>query len=1770
MDQDLPDLNKFVVELNTVSPQDAESIAELVKSVLGLKDDIDQLHETVGALSAIFKTSQWTEAHLSNAHRSAINALLRLKQLSTTYPKLIPRTYSTSIKHRVKDRPLITTWTVTSTPYSPEQLQIARFLQAAVFIWCTNKFERIPNAILEVCAGIRRLLKGSYDCDWKFTTAPSEQLAILIEDAADPQHPLNHCIKGLKLLHGSFAGFTAFEPILQNAPIQRSDLPHKGTARSRLNIQNPITRAVYLPPKDLDIDEPRIELIVEEPEEAPSELGTFGQYARLREARYRTARENNYLPWAWESLNQYDLNCIIQGLKTEILPEHRTGALLALITLSCSVDLNELLKTRFVMEWDHLPGLQINLRDGHWGRGFPDFPGRFTPTSVQKAEFELQHDWLILPVPTLMYSMLLEITDLDTKSLAETLHLNSPNEAEAAMSLWLKSLRETSPALRATYARLRRILFDAEVREHGDELLASLVVNTVQFAPTVGYYYYSIPSNELVARYSAQLLKLGLEIIPICTRPDRFGSRLFLSPSKHTQVLSEQLIRMRAIDELPLPCDYSELVLAHAHMACYTAWMLQCATGHRAADQFSFTLSTLDDSGWSIIRDKVIDEGHQARLVRLSPIVQKQMQLYSQHLRGLAQRLAYIDESLAGEIGRMDSLPLLSGKVNYFFLLPMQLGRDLKKLGTAEVIGWLGKTGLWPSNLPRHWFISALRDKGLPGEWVSGAAGHIQAGQQPWSSSMSCPPNNIIEQWDVAVDAWLTELGFYPHPGIRVINKKKIPAAYSRAELRSGPIPRIISPEATLTLNQVKPLINSVLRERPWKELLENKSLQQEVQNAILTHPDTSTQSKIQTLNVLKRYLRIKSAGKYHSGFVLDGLSSEPSSVAYDHLIWVQRAEWLRAEFTRNFPAEPSLMRLPELSAWAILALSIETGITNKNHLFAALEAVTQHGLTHFRQHCWLEWQDKQKRQFRWWPGMLSILLLTEIYGRKTEIPPIREIHTSLSDILREQFDLVTQWPDQKRTQYLTAIETAMRAWQRHNLPGVLASYACDEIKTWAIPKNNLIRILSDQRSEQLKDLEDDAPRAFPAQHKLNTDFKIQKKALSDLQKIVRAFVGVDTSQHLHAGSQGTVNRTNTAKAIDQLIEAWSELGICSVLHLLAHYAKSVLKKKSHGHYFAASTVYDYVFTVGNPLLELAWNDDFADLESEDFADTYLQALNYSKNTEGRGRLGTRIRYFHDYLITHFDAAIVDFEKLDPAFAGSPSLVHAQIITVQEYQNAKSLLRTDVHAEIEEAELQTLALILIFRFGLRIGECFRLTLRDLVFIDQLPTVYVRQNKWGRPKSSSGFRQLPCWTMTEDELEILKLRLTTLNARFHGHKDVPIFCKSDNHEERISRFRLSQRLLQALKIATGNPACRIHHARHTFASAAIYVSTTHHLENHNQLSAWFPGQAGALERQWLGPTYSSRRLLHAISTHLGHAHLDTTFGAYTHSLDLAFSLHSQKCALTCPSDRQLAQWTGLTVGAIKMRRGRTKDQPHLFTSELIQSALKRQGVAKQDLVLHNHALPTLPPRQHPGIFSLKLLQLAIEGMIKGISIEEISIHFGLPNRQASQLQLAYNKLVADTGYLRFGTAQTHGYLDNNFYNALCDQINAYFAREPDSAKTILQIWRDNYRPRNTGLHLSKPEDCRLWEVFLHAIGAHKTVWTIKTQYHKRSATTESSEATSFTNYRRAYKLRDKLHKKNGLGQFHTTTQQKVTSRQLSQTEMHHILALWALKVELKID
>ncbi|MGV8826653.1 site-specific integrase, partial [Methylibium petroleiphilum] len=226
-----------------------------------------------------------------------------------------------------------------------------------------------------------------------------------------------------------------------------------------------------------------------------------------------------------------------------------------------------------------------------------------------------------------------------------------------------------------------------------------------------------------------------------------------------------------------------------------------------------------------------------------------------------------------------------------------------------------------------------------------------------------------------------------------------------------------------------------------------------------------------------------------------------------------------------------------------------------------------------------------------------------------------------------------------------------------------------------------------------------------------------------------------------------------------------------------------------------------------------------------------------------------------------------------------------------EYQAALKLLIEDPSADLRERRLQAVVLLLMFRAGLRSGECLGLRAADLICHEGQWIVLVRRNAYRNLKSDAGVRQVPLI----GPLDALEAELL---AGWRAHADETVgndrcgvlIGQHEAPRRLVDRQRLLDRITDALRAVTGRAGVRPHHLRHTFASRTALLLCLQTLPEDEALRAIVrrlvgPGEPEATRRLLLDTVEPSKRALRALSLAIGHASPATTLRWYVHVHEL---------------------------------------------------------------------------------------------------------------------------------------------------------------------------------------------------------------------------------------------------------------------------------------------
>lgn len=309
--------------------------------------------------------------------------------------------------------------------------------------------------------------------------------------------------------------------------------------------------------------------------------------------------------------------------------------------------------------------------------------------------------------------------------------------------------------------------------------------------------------------------------------------------------------------------------------------------------------------------------------------------------------------------------------------------------------------------------------------------------------------------------------------------------------------------------------------------------------------------------------------------------------------------------------------------------------------------------------------------------------------------------------------------------------------------------------------------------------------------------------------------------QNGFTASKRQKDRTAALQHIEQFLNETDKNG--PLLKLLVGWANILIRRGGRvKNRLAIRTVATYLSNIARPLLIHGHDiDDVQLLDAGEWQSLYDRVISDAKTACSRARRQNRLRQFHDYVMDTQAAPDVELEVTK----NSASLADTNIITPAEYQRALQLIGTSSQPE-RFRTMQSLALILGYRLGLRRSECAFLLLRDVAYAldyDEIPgELLIRANQFHTGKTYSATRRLPLWLLMPEE----KQKLIEWCQRRRGESTTKasdqhlLFCHSGNGTLPLGDKELFRPIQAALKTVSGDPSVRYHHLRHSFVSFTL--------------------------------------------------------------------------------------------------------------------------------------------------------------------------------------------------------------------------------------------------------------------------------------------------------------------------------------------------------------
>jgi integrase len=1430
---------------------------------------------------------------------------------------------------------------------------------------------------------------------------------------------------------------------------------------------------LYKPGDDSDAEEGAV--FLEYVETLPTPANDAGKFLECRArslasfAIQRFARDNQFLPNRWRALTDQEAVEFVaaahSALSANAQPDSRCRALVSSLVFITSHAPSALANFVLVENLDvSLLGTcmsehVIDVAQGVWWHMWPTLPGRFLPDRHQTPLLNPNTDWIPLPLPTVICAAL-ELGGGPPTLLAQRLQFTSL-ELEALHAEFCQFLRKG--ANRTSSARVRAHGFDYLMRQTGDDTFASAVQGTVEYAPYSPLYYFACRAEDAIAFHTSRLKAVGWTVQPaphIMADNVRFGSRL--QPSTLTlQDLVRQLSGDLANAHIAYGAGQSPETIARVHNAIskFTAAMAISATGHRQAKEYSFARWTLDlYNSQLMVADKILSTASSVRQVSIPQILAKQFNAYLLHLEFLAAKMTRYHPTLAAQIRTLTEPDAGSDSIPLLFLLSNDL-TELTPLSHEVLKASVGNAWPLPWNAARHLLEVETRVRGLSAEFNHYRAGHVSTGQQPYSPNSPLIPELVIARSAEIVDQVLEEQGWVVQAGLS--GRRRTSGHFERlsvSRITEPYLPAPIQKAQSLTRESSVKVVNAAIAQ--VKKALGKQtaldddaveSIRQEILNVSIEHPFLVAER----LNLLRMMLGTRRKTGEFRIRSLPGMAAqydEKPTFEPDAAWRVRQAVALRQGFLDILALHPSQSFEDALEriVFGLIAFSAFTAVKT---VAPALQACFSSAFT--LDNClWIDFPrrpegaDEDVREWIRRPldPITTCLILTCRTKFGTDLPAnfstedaIQRGALHITRLAAQQARLPVELP-----KTLNNICSAFIPYWRFHLSGIHAAWCEGRIVSVSMDRVDFLRAMTGQRPvDPGKPPNIDIPKiAMSArpEHMPQAFIKVRKL----MRRIGQILISARPSS-VTGGKDSGHYAYKMQKANDDLAR-FSPLLAHSpvVLKAISAWVKNLIDQGGvlKGR-LQMSSIATYYWSIAYPLLEFFFEEDMAALDSAALEDLYSESLD-ARSPRTRIKRARVLRQFHLFCVATYGFADVDWYEIEPLIDAEAGYIDANIVTPGEYAKAMSVLKPYIETANMSALKLSILMLLMYRAGLRLGEAFRLTLDDFVLDGKTFILFVRGNRYGKPKTGSGRRQIHLgWRLLAEERVLIEQLITYRRSLCGEAQEVALFGSTAIAHDLDVRRVLEQDLVELLRWATGRWVVRPHHLRHTMGSfctvsqfelpAASYFAQS--------VSEYFCGAenpGAALRLALLGHPDASRRIMYAICAETGHASPSTLISVYANCLDAALASRlwasdketlgdrdesnetgiGQRSAQNINMYARAAALSGLSDSRLRRFRhdGVDVTDPVVLAKYLLDQHPIGHGIAFVDPA----ALPAYQPRwAHRDQLTLEQLHGVIAAHVNGSEIGRIAEAWAITEDKVRQLVAAARALAATCRYNNYG-------------------------------------------------------------------------------------------------------------------------------------------------------
>ncbi|MEL0638507.1 tyrosine-type recombinase/integrase [Marinomonas sp. TI.3.20] len=1253
----------------------------------------------------------------------------------------------------------------------------------------------------------------------------------------------------------------------------------------------------------LDIEDiPDVNIVELDPD---SIIPTIKAERELFRNKILTTKEQFGLTFITYRLTPYELSKATQWINSA---QSTISSTLAFLTILTSLKLHEVLGLHLSVSEGDTDSLKktegcfgiVDIASGIYWRKELDIADRYEP-SERDFKWLLPHtEWLGLPIPKPILSLfraffadyqtglieqllpddvLQKANDLLTRACAEIVHYGGLNR-------------------RLTHKVLRYLLYGCVVSKYGRHRAALIFANNEFGLSTWHYYMSDTVQNSQLAFMNTCSESLGFGFdhqVDLAEGNSVIGSKLAINKTAFSEHLAEKVSALNAsLRNVRTNNSLVTLREIYNQLVSYTVLMFCSVTSHRRNKSIFIEHYCWNDDYTSVLVADKIHFGESAtRIIPIPELMTKQINNTLGWIEQIIKRVRLLDKKMAVVLKAS-----IHRDSNASFLGLWLDNGVLAAPSTSQIEAFMGDEWTLPQNAMRHLSYHTLFNFEEAVPFLDHQMGHISTDMHSFqSTSLMQYGSPEVEVHRNVISKCIDDLGF-SLLGRTSFSKSKI---YNKGQF----VPRSIQKKSRNQSKGAEQIIQSDLKSLLNKAIATNQDLYELLSEHYIKDPylheqalvllkklelsdGKETETNYDYLNsALGHYFKkspVANAVLPYDVMFNERNYSQISSTFYDFVqALITQHKYVSLETLSNLLLFSMILDgtgylRPQMLRSVVIIKSVKymsgylTAVVGKEELifFGGLSALLLAML--------VKRADSQSVYLN--PQKLELLM----NGNFSESKVDKSIANGYTKLLA----LFRQMHDKKMT--LSKLYQLIDHAPRWSETGALYGVRQAALRVKGFSEHTLLRMLDRKHRYIMPSSEESmmsviAERSFFKKMACSNDY--YKNFMAVFRKKFDKYPG--TSKEKITRFWQKLISLDTARNLSDLVKRSHELPEIIVLVLTWLYEISGRKGQRYGG-LASSTILTYFSKVVPRLFEFAANKSLTVFDYEDFSDLYQDIID-AGDIENRAERAKILVRFHSVIHEYFGVAKFDFRDLD--VEEHEESLTGKIIMPWEYDQALSLLLSDKDMNTEERLTNALILVLCCRLGLRREEIRRLKLRDFSCEEQV--LYVRTHRISketvRVKSKSGNRRIPySLFLNEEELEILGSYIE--KAKGQKNKSVPIFFDLVNPKEIRHMDSHFSRVIEVLKLVTGDPGMRLHDGRHTFISftaSALVLNDKQSDMIAKVVQEWLRSDSfSSFQKRFMETTIaipSTRHaLLPALALMVGHSNATTTLSSYTHLME----------------------------------------------------------------------------------------------------------------------------------------------------------------------------------------------------------------------------------------------------------------------------------------------